>query len=320
MTSSAPSLATTAPSRRAAFGPTDLGLILMSVIWGVNYSVVKTGLKDMSPLTFTGLRVTLAAVVLWVIGLSLREAMPSRRDVWALLALGVIGNGFYQCLFIFGMSHTRAGIASLIVAASPAWIAIVSRIFGREQLATRGWWGIALQLAGVACVVGSASAVESSGDALLGAGLIATGSIMWAIFSVLLQPYTQRAHPIHLSAITLSSGAIFVLLFAVPGMMQLDWAAISVRTWGAVLYASIGALVIAYLLFYHGIKVLGPTRTAMYGNLQPIIALAVAAVMLAERPTGWQLLGATLIMGGLVISRTAAVQDAPMVARARVQR
>lgn len=310
MSSSAPALTATAPSHHAAFGPTDVGLILMSVIWGVNYSVVKTGLMGMSPLTFTGLRVTFAAAVLWLIGLSLREAMPPRKDVWALLALGVIGNGFYQCLFIFGMSHTRAGIASLIVAASPAWIAIVSRIFGREQLSGRGWRGIACQLAGVACVVGSASAVESSGQALLGAGLIAMGSIMWAIFSVLLQPYTQRAHPIHLSAITLSSGAVFILLFALPGMARLDWSAVSARTWGAVFYASIGAMVIAYLLFYRGIKVLGPTRTAMYGNLQPIIALAVAALMLGEHPTGWQLLGAALIMAGLVVSRTAPVHAA----------
>ena len=67
MSTSTPSITVVAPSQRAAFGPTDLGLILMSVIWGVNYSVVKTGLLEMSPLTFTGLRVSVAAIVLWAI-------------------------------------------------------------------------------------------------------------------------------------------------------------------------------------------------------------------------------------------------------------
>mgnify|MGYP003891688003 CR=1 FL=1 len=70
-------------------------------------------------------------------------------------------------------------------------------------------------------------------------------------------------------------------------------------------YAGIGALVVAYLLFYRGVRVLGATRTAMYGNLQPIVALAFAWLMLGERPTPWQLLGAALITAGLLLSRTA---------------
>ncbi len=294
--------------QRTAFGATDMWLIGMSVIWGVNFSVVKSALAAMPALTFTGLRVAIAATVLWGISATVRNAaLPSRRDVIALLGLGIVGNGFYQCLFIVGMSHTRAGIAALVIAASPAWIAIVSRILGREQLSSRGWSGIGLQLAGVACVVASTGAIEASGEAIFGAALIAVGSIMWAVFTVLLQPFTQRAHPIHLSAITMTSGSLFCLVFALPGMVRMDWGSVSLPAWGAVLYASVGALVIAYLLFYRGIRVLGPTRTAMYSNLQPIIALAVAAIVLSERPTGWQLLGATLIMAGLLISRTAKV-------------
>jgi drug/metabolite transporter (DMT)-like permease len=138
---------------------------------------------------------------------------------------------------------------------------------------------------------------------MLGAGLIACGSVMWALFSVLLQPYTTRAHPIHLSSITMASGAAFLLLVATPALQRLDVHTVSMAEWGAVAYAGIGALVIAYLLFYHGVRVLGATRTSMYGNLQPLIAILVAWVMLSERPTGWQALGAAFIMGGLVLSR-----------------
>jgi len=66
-------------------------------------------------------------------------------------------------------------------------------------------------------------------------------------------------------------------------------------------------MVIAYMLYYRGVRVLGATRTAVYGNLQPLIALAVAAIMLGETPTGPQLLGAAFIMGGLLMSRMARV-------------
>jgi drug/metabolite transporter (DMT)-like permease len=70
-------------------------------------------------------------------------------------------------------------------------------------------------------------------------------------------------------------------------------------------YAGIFALVIAYLLFYRGVQVLGATRTALYSNLQPVIALAVAWVLLAERPSRWQLAGTVLVLAGLLLSRLA---------------
>lgn len=284
----------------------------MALIWGVNFTVVKAGIATMPPMAFNGLRVVLAAVVLAVVAFVVagRRNFPARRDALALLAMGVLGNGLYQLMFIAGLSRTRAGIAALVIAAGPAWIAIFSRLFGRERLPGRGWAGIGLQMIGMMCVVASAGLLETDSGALLGAGFIMTGSIIWALFTILLQPYTARVHPLHLASLTLSSGA--VLLFAVgwPSIRTLDFSAITVSAWGAMVYAGVGALVIAYLLFYRGVRVLGPTRTAMYGNLQPIIALLVAWAVLHERPTMWQVVGGAIVMAGLLLSRTARMQPA----------
>ena len=290
----------------ARFGMTDVGLIFMSLIWGVNFSVVKVGLKAFDSITFAGIRVALAAIVLLAVAAVIRSTpWPSRREIIALAWLGVIGNGFYQLLFLAGMTRTRAGIAALLVAAGPAWIAIISQMLGRERMPARGWLGIGLQLIGVACVVGSANGVDTGDTALYGAGLIALGAIMWAIYTVMLQPYTRTVNPLHLTAITTSSGAVVCVVAAIPGLASTDWKSIGLDAWGAVFYASFGAMIIAYMLYYRGMRILGATRTSMYGNLQPIIALAVASYMLAERPTGPQLLGAAFIMGGLLLSRTA---------------
>ena len=69
-------------------------------------------------------------------------------------------------------------------------------------------------------------------------------------------------------------------------------------------YSGIFALVIAYLFWYRGVQVLGPTRTAMYSNLQPVIALGAAWAALGEVPTPWQALGAGTIIAGVVLTRT----------------
>ncbi|MBL0169281.1 MAG: EamA family transporter [Gemmatimonadaceae bacterium] len=297
---------------RPSFGATDVGLLLMALIWGVNFSVVKAGIRTLEPFAFNGLRVALAAVVLGALSWFTRaDRWPSRRDVVHLALLGLVGNGLYQLFFILGMARTRAGIAALVMAAGPAYIAIISHLLGRERLPVRAWAGIGMQLTGVACVVASTHGLDAGTNSMLGAGMIACGSLMWAMFSVMLQPYTTRAHPFHLSSITMASGAAFLLVVATPALRRLDVAGVVPSEWGAVAYAGIGALVIAYLLFYRGVRVLGPTRTAMYGNLQPLIAIAVAWLMLSERPTGWQLLGASLITGGLLLSRTAASRPIP---------
>ena len=293
---------------------TDIGLLLMALIWGVNFSVVKAGIRTLEPFAFNGLRVGLAAVVLGGLSFLVRaDRWPTRRDMIHLALLGMVGNGLYQVFFILGLARTRAGIAALVMAAGPAYIAMISHALGRERLPMRAWVGIAMQLAGVACVVASTHGLDAGTHSMLGAGLITFGSLMWAVFSVLLQPYTTRTHPFHLSFITMASGAAFLLVVAAPAIRRLQFAAVAPSEWGAVVYAGVGALVIAYLLFYRGVRVLGSTRTAMYGNLQPVIAISVAWVMLREQPTGWQLTGAALIMTGLLLSRTATVRVAPVV-------
>lgn len=293
-------------TRPAAFGLTDLGLLTMALIWGINYSVVKYGLQVLQPMTFTAIRLSSALVILALAAVLVRGIpRPSRHDTIALLALGLLGNGLYQYCFVRGLAETPVAVAALIIASSPAWIALISRLLGRERQTGRGWAGIALQLTGVTTVVLSTHALDAPTRALTGTLFIIACSILWSTYSVLLQPYTTRVHPLHLSAITLATGALFIVSVAMRDLLVLDFSTIKPSAWGAIAYSSIGAMIFAYLLYYRGIKVLGPTRTAMYGNLQPVVAIAVAWFMLHEAPGLWQWVGTALIMSGLLLSRTA---------------
>ena len=281
---------------------TDALLLLMALVWGLNYAVVKFGVRTFAPLAFNGVRVALAAVALVAIAtLFVHDPWPSRRDILALLGLGVLGNGVYQVFFIEGVARTRAGTAALVLAAGPAIIALIGRLRGTERVTSRGMAGIALSIAGVALVMlGSARGGE---DTLLGTLLILAGCVCWSLFTVLLQPYTHRVHGVRLTALTMVGGAIPLLLVAAPDLAAASWAAADLATWGAVAYSGLGALVVAYLIWYRGVRVLGPTRTAMYGNLQPVIALGFAWLTLREVPTLPQTLGAAAIMTGIVLTR-----------------
>jgi drug/metabolite transporter (DMT)-like permease len=101
-------------------------------------------------------------------------------------------------------------------------------------------------------------------------------------------------------------GALVSLLVAIPSIPTVPWANLPPAVWGAIGYSTIGAMVIAYLFWYQGVKTLGPTHTSMYSNMQPFLAMAFAWLTLGEAPTPWQVAGATFILFGLIIARTAA--------------
>ena len=288
----------------AGFGKTDALLLLMALIWGVNFSIVKFGTEVMSPLAFTRLRVMLAAVVLIGFAFTRGKRFPTRREILALMALGMLGNGMYQILFVEGISRTSVANAALVIAGTPALIAILSRVRGVERVNRRVVGGLALSLSGVALVVlGSARATQ--GDTkLLGTTLVFGGTLCWTAFTVMLQPYARRLDPVHLSAFTMLGGSVPMLFIATPALARTDWSAVGLAAWGAVFYASVISMGVAYLFWYRGLRVLGPTRTAMYGNLQPVIAIIVAWIFLHEAPTIWQGVGTGTIMTGLFLTRT----------------
>ena len=294
------------PERKtfAGFGKTDGLLFLMALIWGVNFSIVKFATEVMQPLAFTGLRVILAAVVLLAFAFARSARLPSRRDVLSLITLGMLGNGIYQLLFVEGISRTRVGNAALVVAATPALIAIISRFGGVDRVSRRVAAGIALSLAGVAIVILGSAHASSGTPTFLGTMLVFCGTLCWTGFTVMLQPFARRLDPVHLSAFTMLGGTIPLLLFTSTSMLSTDWSRIGLAAWGAILYASVISMGVAYLFWYRGLRVLGPTRTAVYSNLQPVIAILVAWIFLSETPTIWQGLGTGTIISGLFLTRT----------------
>lgn len=287
-----------------AFGLTDVLLFTMAVIWGINFVVVKYATHIFNPVAFTGLRVGTAALFLLVVAFARGNLSLPRRDVIALLLIGMIGNGFYQLFFVHGVARTRAGNAALIVAAAPAFIALFARVRGLERVRRLTLVGIALSVAGVGLVI-AGSARPSNGEVtLLGSMLVFFGVLCWSVYTILLQPYTKRIGVARLSAITMVGGAVPLLIASTPALIATDWSLVGGAGWLALFYSSVISMGVAYYFWYRGLRVLGPTRTAVYANLQPIIALAVAWAFLGEVPTIFQGVGAATIVAGVFLTRS----------------
>jgi len=286
----------------------EVALVLMALIWGINFSVIKYGTTIMPALGYNAVRTMLASFSLLLIAVIWGGSAPSRKDLAMLLALGALGNGVYQTLFIEGIARTRAGEAALVVGASPALMAIFARMRGIERVDKRRGLGIALSMFGVGLVVlgRAASGVTSSGGSLFGDLLVLCGAVCWAVYTVLLIPFTKRVSGFWVIALNLIGGAAVLAIVGARGILGVNWLALPGVAYAAILYSGLGGLVVAYMFWLYGIRKLGPTRTALYGNLQPLIALVFAWLTLGEIPTAWQALGAGTIVGGVLLTRVPA--------------
>lgn len=284
---------------------TDGLLVGMALIWGVNASVMKLAVTEMAPLVFNAARLGLASIALVILALGVRQTRLTRRDVGMLLVLGVLGTGLYQFFMIEGLARTRAGTTALILSSGPAFVALFGRLLGVERISRRGMSGIGLSMVGIAFVALTQPGALTQRTALMGAALVLTGCICWSLFAVLIKPYANRLDGRIVTAITIVGGTLPLSLLALPALDRTAWDELSLTTWGAIVYAGLASMVIAYLFWNRGVRVLGPTRTAAFGNLQPIFALAAARAILGEKPGVWQLVGAVGIIAGVLLTRTA---------------
>lgn len=290
---------------------TDFALVMLSVIWGVNFPVIKIALAEFEPLAFNALRFPLAAITLFIM-LRLKGPIPlPKREHWArVVILGVLANVVYQFFFIFGIDLTLAGNASLMLATTPVWTLILATMIGHEHHTAGVWIGVGATLLGmVLVVVGSGNELGLREELLRGDLLLVAAAIIWAIYTVGSQDLTRHYGALAVTSWTLWVGTMGLVALGAGSVVKMDLASASVTAWLGVAYAGIFAIAVAYLIWNYGLEHIGAPRTAAFSNLVPVVALITATVWLEERPSPLQILGATIIIGGVWVARVARVKE-----------
>src|SRR5713226_7380139 len=299
-------------SAHTSFGSTDLLLLLMTLIWGSNFTAIKYSLEDLLPLSFNALRFTIASSVMLIVALRSRGGSKvAAGDGWRLFGLGLLGNTFYQSLFITGMAHTRAGNAALILATTPLFTAVLGRIRKHEYLTARGVAGLLLAFAGIVLIVLSGRGQVSIGETVLGDCLLLASTVCWSLYTVGSKQLVHKYGSMKATTIMMTSGTPLLLLVCAPSLLKQDWSRVRPIAWAGVVYSGLFAIALAYLIWSYGVRRIGSTRTAIYSNITPIVALAVAWLALGETPTLGQLAGAVVIFAGIYLVRHGMIAIAP---------
>jgi O-acetylserine/cysteine efflux transporter len=295
------------PLNGTRIGRTDLLIVLVIVLWAVNLSVIKIGLRSLSPHAFNAIRLSLASLAYLAVLLARpgRLALANKGDRWKAAGLGLLGITFYQVFFIKAVSMMNASTASIIMGTSPIFIALLATAVGEERISLAGWTGIGISFAGFLLVVaGDNGGLVFTWEAWRGAVLILLANVCWAGYTVFSKPVLDRNSAFRLAAVGTIAGTVVYLPFAAADLAKVEWTRIPWQGWGAIVYAGLVAIFLCFVLWYESVKQVGSAKTGVYSNLTPILAIFFAGLVLGERLAPIQAAGAAITLAGVYLTRS----------------
>lgn len=282
----------------------DLGMLVVALIWGANFSANKFALVSVPPLAFSAVRFLIASGLLWTVVAVLKPGQPiPAGTAWRLAGLGLIGNTAYQAALMAGLVTTTATNAALILGAMPVAVAVLGTVSGVERTSPRLWLGIVVASIGVVLVI-AARGLDFSSATLRGDLLALAACLCWSVFTVGVRQVGRNANPLRVVLLTTLGGTPVLVLLAWRDLVRIDWLQLGTPTWFALLYSAVLAIVVAYAIWSVAVQRIGGNRTALYNCIVPVVAALVAWVVLGERPLPVQGVGAFLVFAGVFLSQS----------------
>lgn len=291
----------TEPSSLRSSLAVDAALFAVVVMWASTFTLFKIAWHDIDPVAFTGIR--FAAMVVFSVGLlalTKNRVMPRRGDIPLLVASGLTGYFLYQMGFVLGLERTSALASAILISTHPIFSVLVMRIIRRERPTRYEALGVAVAFLGVAVFLRfwSAFGAAKPGD-LFSLGAAAA----FGAYGVINQPLAKRYPSRELMAYSLAVGGVLIALVGIPDMVRQDWTSIGGAAWAIMVYAIVGPVYLAYILWNWAIRRRGIPRTVVYGFLVPVLGGGLAVVALGEQLRPEQVIGAVLVVAGLVLTR-----------------
>lgn len=261
--------------------------------------------EGVDPATFSALRAGIGAAILGTLLLSGRQPrvtlsrIPSRQR--AMLALAVIVNGAMNLVLFFAFGAMAVGLVMVVFYSYPVLVAAMSAGLGRERLTGTRIAALALACAGLVLVLGSqlGPGAHATAAGIVLAGIAAT---CHAVYLVAIRGGFDDVPGVQATSLVLAGGFVIsgtaALLLQGTGVAG-EWLA-SPLAWAAVLCAAtFGALPKVWIM--GGVRLIGATRAAVALLTEPVVAVVVAALLLGERLTAWEVVGGAAILAAVVV-------------------
>jgi drug/metabolite transporter (DMT)-like permease len=290
-------MAMASPSATLAYG----SVVLAAVLWGGSIVAQKMALGSFSAVEASVLRdvgglAILLATWWWQEGGVIKISKPDLR-LLGLLGLGVLGN---HLLILMGLKYVSGAVGGVIIGSSPVVTALLSAMLIRDVPLRAVWAGAGLSFAGVGLV--SVAGFQAAGEQpLLGSTLVFLGVVSWALYSIGSRAVMERVSALTVNWTTLLVATVLQipLLWTDRKVLDVGTASVTMSDWLALGYLVIFATAVAQQAWLFGVKGIGPSRASVLGNLTPVAAIGLSALILNESVGLIEVIGIGLILAGV---------------------
>lgn len=279
-----------------------LALFTVYLVWGSTYLAIRVVVRELPPFAAAGMRFLTAGVVMAALAALKDKAWPSRRQLVDYAFIGVLLLGFGNGLVMWSEQQIPSGIAALLVATVPLFMTFLDRFRrGGQPWTIRVWAGTLIGLAGVVLVARPEGDVAHQHWGGILALQVATFS--WAVGSLWSQATPRRLPVFTAAAIEMLAGA--VALGVESRLAGEDLArvhAASPTAWAALAYLVVFGSLVAFTAFAYCLHELPASTVGTYAYVNPVVAVALGALLLHEPVSLGLLAGAILILGAVLLT------------------
>lgn len=298
---------TTSSAPRGLSSNLVLGVIvLVAMLIGLNFTVLKFALDHTTPLLLAGMRTVIGSSVLIALALARGERFPTRlADLANIFAVGFSITTVSSGLLVFGVDKVPAGVASLLASTMPLFTAALTLLLLGTAISRLGAIGLAVGFAGT--VVLAAPSMSGSA-ATIGILALTASALAWAFGNVYMKwKDFSRVSPIMLVGVQLAMSAMVLIPFAlvVEGTGGTDW---STGLLWPLLYAAVPANAVTFALLATVATRATPTQAAASAYLIPVFGVTFGALFRDERPGLVQVAGGVLVVVGVYLVVTSAAR------------
>jgi drug/metabolite transporter (DMT)-like permease len=291
-----------APMIRAQMNGSDwLIMLVLAVIWGGAFFFIGVAVRHVPPMTYVWLRVTIAAVALWIFVKARGGSLDLPRQVWgSIVLLAVLNNALPFTLFGWGQTHIASGLASILNATTPIWGVLVAHFFTvDERMNPRKIAGVLLGFGGVATMIGPSLLSDIGSSAL--AQLACVGAALSYAFAGV---WARRFKRLGISPLSITTGqltAAAVVMLPVSMIAEHPWttALPPVSAWAAITALAVLCTAFGYVLYFKLIDGAGATNAMLVTLLVPPVAILLGGLFLGETLAPQDFAGLALIALGL---------------------
>jgi drug/metabolite transporter (DMT)-like permease len=293
------SLAPSIPMSQSRFNALPLYITVFCLLWSFAFVAGKVGVTYCPPLILLAARFSLAGILILAISAFRRDTAPlSWRDVGVFTILGIANNALYLGLGYTGLKSVSAGLGGLIVSANPVFTAALAALFLGEALTWRKIAGLLLGIIGVALIVWHRMSVGT--DSLHGI-LFTLASLASIVAGTILFKVLAPKGSLWIGNGVQNLAAGIVLLPFAYGFADVGDIVPNVRLAAAFAFLVLGGSILAYLLWFHLLKVCGATAASAYHFLMPPLAMLFAFLVLGEHVEFRDLLGIIPVALGIYL-------------------